>query len=104
LISIVQLNLGETAMSDGAIAYTIPETVRVSGIGRTKLYGLIEAGEVAAVKCGARTLVLAVSLQTYIASLPGVASGVAGGAIPGRGRRAPVAEPGDRRKLPEARA
>jgi hypothetical protein len=52
------------------IAYTIPEAIRVSGIGRSRLYELIAAGNVDARKLGGRTLVLASSLRSFIAALP----------------------------------
>lgn len=39
------------------IAYTMKETVAVSGISRTTLYGLMKAGELTPVKIGVRTLI-----------------------------------------------
>jgi excisionase family DNA binding protein len=53
-----------------AIAYTIPDAVRVSGIGRTTLYKLIGAGEIEARKVGNRTLIPADSLRAYIDTRP----------------------------------
>ena len=52
------------------MAMTIAEAVRTSGIGRTRLYELMASGEIAARKCGARTLILAASLREYLARLP----------------------------------
>lgn len=56
-------------MSD-AIAYTILDATKASGIGRTSLYELIGAGKIEARKAGNRTLIPADSLRAYIASLP----------------------------------
>lgn len=53
-----------------AIAHTIADAVKVSGIGRTTLYELIGAGKIEARKAGNRTLIPADSLRAYIASLP----------------------------------
>ena len=52
------------------MAMTIAEAVRTSGIGRTRIYELMASGEIAARKCGTRTLVLADSLRAYLAGLP----------------------------------
>lgn len=49
---------------------TIADTVKWSGIGRTKLYELIGANKVEAVKLGARTLVVTESVERFLASLP----------------------------------
>jgi excisionase family DNA binding protein len=53
-----------------AIAHTIADAVKVSGIGRTTLYELIGAEKIEARKAGNRTLIPADSLRAYIASLP----------------------------------
>lgn len=53
-----------------AIAYTITDAIKVSGIGRTSLYELIGAGKIDARKSGGRTIILAESLRSYIANLP----------------------------------
>jgi hypothetical protein len=44
----------------------IPVGVQLTGIGRSKLYGLIAAGEVETVKVGASTLVTVASLRRLI--------------------------------------
>lgn len=49
---------------------SIGEAVRLFGIGRTKLYELIQKGEIDAVKLGRRTLVRAHSARSFIDSLP----------------------------------
>ena len=53
-----------------ALAYTIADAVKASGLGRTKLYELIGAGKIDAHKAGARTLIPAGSLRAYLESLP----------------------------------
>lgn len=52
------------------LAYDIPATVQVSGIGRTKIYEAIKNGQLKAHKHGTRTLILADDLRAYLASLP----------------------------------
>jgi len=45
------------------LSYTVSEAVAVSGIGRTKLYDLIRAGELKPAKIGTRTLILRADLE-----------------------------------------
>lgn len=52
------------------LAYSVPDTCRVAGIGKTKVYELLGAGQLRAVKIGAKTLILADSVRDYFASLP----------------------------------
>lgn len=54
---------------------TIGEAVRLFGIGRTKLYELIQNGDIEAVKLGRRTLVRASSARAFIDSLPRLGAG-----------------------------
>ncbi len=56
-------------MSD-VFARTIPDTQRVSGLGRTTIYEAIGAGKLIAVKAGNRTLVTEESLKDFLKSLP----------------------------------
>jgi hypothetical protein len=49
---------------------SIRNAVLSSGLGRTKIYALIGAGKIRAVKADSRTLVVARSLYTYLESLP----------------------------------
>ena len=44
----------------------IPEAIRLTGIGRSKLYELIKAGEVETVKIGTATLVKVASLHRLV--------------------------------------
>ena len=44
----------------------IPEACRITGIGRSKLYELIGAGEIAIIKVGAITLIPVESLKCFI--------------------------------------
>lgn len=52
--------------------FSIGETVRLFGIGRTKLYELIQNGEIEAIKLGRRTLIRAESARSFIDRLPRV--------------------------------
>jgi excisionase family DNA binding protein len=52
---------------------SISEACAAAGIGRTKLYQAITAGNLKARKCGKRTLVLRDDLRDFLASLPGAA-------------------------------
>jgi excisionase family DNA binding protein len=54
------------------LAHTVPEAVRISGIGRTKLYKLIRSGDLDARKLGGRTLIPAEALRALISGLPRV--------------------------------
>lgn len=44
----------------------IPEACRITGIGRSKLYELIKAGEIGIIKVGTITLVPVESLRRYL--------------------------------------
>jgi excisionase family DNA binding protein len=63
------------------LAYAIRTAVAVSGLSRSRIYELIGQGQLEARKDGRKTLVLAESLNTYIASLPVITLGK------GRGRK-----------------
>lgn len=52
------------------LALSIPEASRISGLSRSELYRRLAAGNIHAVKSGARTLVLMDSLKAHLASLP----------------------------------
>ena len=52
------------------LAYSIPEAVRATGLGRTSLYELIATGRIEARKAGKRTLIPAESLRAFLAALP----------------------------------
>lgn len=52
------------------VAYTIPEAVRVSGIGRTSLYAAIGSGALKARKYGRRTIIMADDLKAFVSALP----------------------------------
>ena len=54
-----------TARSE-PLAYSIADSVRVSSIGKTKLYALIKAGQLQARRIGGRTLIPAASLRALI--------------------------------------
>lgn len=52
------------------ISVTIPEAISLSGIGKTTLYKLFNAGELTPRKCGKRTLILVEDLKRFLESLP----------------------------------
>lgn len=49
---------------------SVTEACAIVGIGRTKLYALLAEGRITARKAGTRTLIEAVSLNAWAASLP----------------------------------
>lgn len=53
-------------MSEDRIAVRIPEACRMIGIGRSKLYELMEAGDLETIKIGVSRLVLVSSLQAFV--------------------------------------
>lgn len=55
------------------LAYTVDEACEASGFGRTTIYELIKRGVLDARKFGSRTVILAVSLDAWLSSLPRVA-------------------------------
>lgn len=57
-------------MEVGQPLYSVPETLALLKIGRTKLYEEVAAGRIKAVKSGQRTLVPAQSIKDWIESLP----------------------------------
>lgn len=57
---------------DGSFAYSIAEACARSGIGRTAIYNMINAGQLAARKRGRRTLILADDLRRCLELLPPV--------------------------------
>lgn len=52
------------------LAYTIQEAVEAGAGGRSKIYEAIKAGELRAKKRGARTVILADDLASYLEALP----------------------------------
>lgn len=51
------------------LLHPLPEAIWSSGLGRSKFYELIAAGEIEVVKIGRRTLVPDESLRTFVARL-----------------------------------
>lgn len=51
------------------ISFSIEETLAVTGLGRTKLYELINSGELKAKKIGKRTIILKDDLQDFLLNL-----------------------------------
>lgn len=56
-------------MSAKKLLYRIPEAQDVLGIGRTKLYELVNQDALDLVRIGARTLITAESIEQYVESL-----------------------------------
>jgi excisionase family DNA binding protein len=54
----------------GRAAFSIPEVMAQTGLGRDKVYALIRDGQLIAKKCGRRTLVVASDLQSFLEELP----------------------------------
>jgi len=52
------------------VAYSIAETMALSGLGRDTIYKAIHAGHLPARKLGRRTVVLASDLQRFLETLP----------------------------------
>ncbi len=50
------------------LAYSIKEAIRISSIGKTRLYALIKEGRLTTTKVGKRTLVNAQSLKELVGS------------------------------------
>lgn len=55
------------------LAYTIAEACAFAGMRRTSLYKAIGAGELRAIKCGGRTLVLREDLHRWLEGMPAIA-------------------------------
>lgn len=55
----------------GKVLYTVPETVELTGIGMTKLYELMNAGDLESVRVGKRRYIPAEALQAFIDRLRG---------------------------------
>ncbi len=53
-------------MSEDRLAVRIPEACRMIGIGRSKLYELMEAGDLETIKIGVSRLVLVSSLKAFV--------------------------------------
>jgi len=52
------------------LAYTIPEAIKVTGIGRTTIYSMLQDGRLKGIKNGRRVLITAEALKESIASCP----------------------------------
>jgi excisionase family DNA binding protein len=63
---------GEVAQVNESEAFTIPEVCERTRVGRTSIRAAINSGELRAVKCGRRTLILPNDLRRWLATLPAV--------------------------------
>lgn len=57
---------GQQTITLEPLTVRIPDAVRLTGIGRSKLYELIQSGDIAIVKIGASTLIPIESLRELI--------------------------------------
>lgn len=60
------LKVGAAALTIEPLTVRIPVAVRLTGIGRSKLYELIKSGDVKTVKIGSATLVTMASLRRLV--------------------------------------
>jgi excisionase family DNA binding protein len=60
---------GDLRASTEKLAYTVPEALYATGLGRTTLYALIAEKKLRSIKVGSRTLIPADSLRVFLASL-----------------------------------
>jgi excisionase family DNA binding protein len=58
--------MSETALDP--IAVTVPTALKLSGLGRTKLYELIAAKQIRSIRVGARRLIDFASLKAFLTS------------------------------------
>jgi excisionase family DNA binding protein len=58
----------------GRAAFSIPEVMAQTGLGRDKVYNLIRDRVLIARKCGRRTLITAADLESFLQSLPQMGS------------------------------
>jgi excisionase family DNA binding protein len=61
-----ELERGQLAPQIEPLAVRVPEALRLTGIGRSKLYELIKSGDVETVKIGTATLVRMASLRQLV--------------------------------------
>jgi excisionase family DNA binding protein len=59
-----------SGQSADIITAPIREASRITGLSRSEIYRRLATGEIRAVKCGTRTLILMDSLRAHIADLP----------------------------------
>ncbi len=78
-------------------AHSIAEAGARSGLGRTSIYELINTGQLAARKCGRRTLILDEDLQRCLQSLPMIKVKQSG-TTPPEGSATDLPRPAERRK------
>ncbi|MCK2056911.1 excisionase family DNA-binding protein [Methylobacterium sp. 37f] len=65
----VQAPQGDLRASTEKLAYTLPEALYATGLGRSTIYLLISERKLRTIKVGTRTLIPADSLRGFLASL-----------------------------------
>jgi excisionase family DNA binding protein len=78
-------------------AYSVPEIIALTGLGRDKIYRVIKEGKLTARKCGRRTLITAVDLQRFLESLPTMGRAAESASVAGRRESLPKAKYGLRK-------
>jgi excisionase family DNA binding protein len=64
-----QFNAATPAPLDGRLSYTVNDAVAATGIGRSVLYELIQAGDLPVCKIGRRTLIRRSALEALLQKL-----------------------------------
>jgi excisionase family DNA binding protein len=52
------------------ISFSIPETVRITSLGRSTIYQAVKSGQLKARKFGKRTVILECDLSAFLKALP----------------------------------
>lgn len=64
------LRAGPSSSPDQPLCLRLYDALELLGIGKTKMYQLIAAGEIEAIKVGRSTLILRKSLEAYVERAP----------------------------------
>jgi excisionase family DNA binding protein len=57
-------------ITDEKLALTVDEMAKACSLSKARLYQLLNKGELAATRCGSRTLILADEAKRFLAALP----------------------------------
>lgn len=73
-------------------AYRIPQACTAMGIGRTKIYQLIDAGSLKPIRVGRRVLILRSEVEAFLASLQACPESAPMAAVQGSVRKGGIEE------------